>query len=152
MVKPVRILACTAMPADLSRPRRGRSASGPDRPGPQPGWSGHLSPCLFRECSAATGSDSRITWPALAAAVIGGRRAPIGPVPAAGSALACFAVGGLLYAPYPAPSATLFQRETAWLGPQETLLATAAATIATGLAATESITARRRRAAPRDTR
>src|SRR5215472_18527470 len=32
---------------------------------------------------------------------------PVGP-----PALACFAVGGLLYAPYPALSATLFQRES----------------------------------------
>jgi hypothetical protein len=28
------------------------------------------------------------------------------------AALACFAVGGLIYAPYPALSATLFQRES----------------------------------------
>src|SRR5262249_28519089 len=85
------------------------------------------------------------------------------PVPA----LACFAAGGLIYAPYPALSATLFQREsppellsqvlaargaltvlaaplgtalggplTAWLGAQHPLLPSAAATIASGLAAT----------------
>src|SRR5215468_3369342 len=53
-------------------------------------------------------------WPVLVAAVIGWGAAltPLGllglPVPA----LACFAVGGLLYAPYPALSATLFQRES----------------------------------------
>jgi predicted MFS family arabinose efflux permease len=87
----------------------------------------------------------------------------------------CFAVGGLLYAPYPALSATLFQREsppellsqvlaargaltvlasplgtalggplTAWLGAQHTLLASAVATIACGLAATVFLIARRR--------
>ncbi len=124
-------------------------------------------------------------WLALAAAVIGwgAALAPLGLLRLPAPALACFAVGGLLYAPYPALSATLFQREspphllsqvlaargaltvlaaplgtalggplTAWLGPQETLLASAAATIATGLAAAAIITARRRRAAPRDTR
>jgi MFS family permease len=89
-------------------------------------------------------------------------------------ALACFAAGGLLYAPYPALSATLFQQEsppellsqvlaargaltglatplgtalggplTGWLGAQHTLLASAAATIASGLAATALLTARR---------
>ncbi len=53
-------------------------------------------------------------WPVLVAAVIGWGAVltPLGllalPVPA----LACFAAGGLLYAPYPALSATLFQRET----------------------------------------
>src|SRR6516162_6691546 len=121
-------------------------------------------------------------WPVLAAAVIGwgAALAPLGllrlPVPA----LACFAVGGLLYAPYPALAATLFQREsppellsqvlaargaltvlaaplgtalagplTAWLGAQHTLLASAAATIATGLAATALLTHRRELARPR---
>ena len=116
-------------------------------------------------------------WPVLAAAVIGWGAAlgPLGllrlPVPA----LACFAAGGLLYAPYPALSATLFQREgppellsqvlaargaltvlatplgtalggplTAWLGAQHALLASAAATIACGLAATVILAARRR--------
>jgi hypothetical protein len=115
-------------------------------------------------------------WPVLVAAVIGWGAAltPLGllrlPVPA----LACFAAGGLLYAPYPALSATLFQREsppellsqvlaargaltvlatplgtalggplTAWLGAQHTLLASAAATIASGLAATALLTTRR---------
>ena len=53
-------------------------------------------------------------WPILMTAVIGwgAALAPLGllalPVPA----LACFAAGGLLYAPYPALSATLFQRES----------------------------------------
>ena len=53
-------------------------------------------------------------WPVLVAAVIGwgAALAPLGllrlPVPA----LACFAAGGLAYAPYPALSATLFQRES----------------------------------------
>jgi hypothetical protein len=52
-------------------------------------------------------------WPVLVAAVIGWGAVltPLGllrlPVPA----LACFAAGGLLYAPYPALSATLFQRK-----------------------------------------
>lgn len=134
--------------------------------------------------SIAAGLARRLRlWPVLAAAVIGwgAALAPLGllrlPVPA----LACFAVGGLLYAPYPVLSATLFQQEspqellsqvlaargalivlaaplgtalggplTAWLGAQHTLLASAAATIATGLAATAIITARRR-TPPRDT-
>ncbi len=124
-------------------------------------------------------------WPALVAAVIGwgAALAPLGLLRLPAPALACFAAGGLLYAPYPALSATLFQREsppqmlsqvlaargaltvlaaplgtalggplTAWLGPQETLLASAAATIAAGLAAAAVIAARRRRAATRDTR
>jgi hypothetical protein len=53
-------------------------------------------------------------WPVLVAAVIGWGAAltPLGllrlPIPA----LACFAAGGLLYAPYPALSATLFQQES----------------------------------------
>jgi hypothetical protein len=53
-------------------------------------------------------------WPVLVAAVIGwgAALALLGllalPVPA----LACFAAGGLAYAPYPALSATLFQRES----------------------------------------
>jgi hypothetical protein len=53
-------------------------------------------------------------WPVLIAAVVGWGAAltPLGllrlPVPA----LACFAAGGLIYAPYPALSATLFQRES----------------------------------------
>ena len=116
-------------------------------------------------------------WPVLVAAVIGwgAALAPLGllrlPVPA----LACFAAGGLLYAPYPALSASLFQREspaellsqvlaargaltvlatplgtalggplTAWLGAQHTLLVSAAATIASGLAATALLTTQRR--------
>ena len=113
----------------------------------------------------------------LVASVIGWGAAltPLGllrlPVPA----LACFAAGGLLYAPYPALSATLFQREsppellsqvlaargaltvlaaplgtalggplTGWLGAQHTLLVSAAATIAAGLAATGILATRRR--------
>jgi MFS family permease len=116
-------------------------------------------------------------WPVLVIAVIGWGAAltPLGllalPVPA----LAFFAAGGLLYAPYPAVSATLFQREsppallsqvlaargaltvlatplgtalggplTAWLGAQNTLLASAAATMACGLAAIAVRTVRRR--------
>jgi hypothetical protein len=126
----------------------------------------------------ATGLAHRLPlWPALLVAVIGWGAAlvPLGllrlPVPA----LACFAAGGLLYAPYPALSATLFQREspphllsqvlaargaltvlaaplgtalggplTGWLGPQHTLLACGAATVATGLAAALIMTARHR--------
>jgi hypothetical protein len=116
-------------------------------------------------------------WLVLVASVIGWGAAltPLGllrlPVPA----LACFAAGGLLYAPYPALSATLFQREsppellsqvlaargaltvlaaplgtalggplTGWLGAQHTLLVSAAATIAAGLAATGILTTSRR--------
>ncbi len=128
--------------------------------------------------SIIAGLTRRIpVWPVLVAAVIGWGAAltPLGllrlPVPA----LACFAAGGLLYAPYPALSATLFQREsppelltqvlaargaltvlvaplgtalggplTAWLGAQHTLLVSAAATIASGLAATALLTSRRR--------
>jgi hypothetical protein len=108
-------------------------------------------------------------WPVLVAAVIGWGAVltPLGLLRLAIPALACFAAGGLLYAPYPALSATLFQREsppqllsqvlaargaltvlaaplgtalggplTTWLGAQHTLLASGAATIATGLAAT----------------
>lgn len=65
--------------------------------------------------SIAAGLARRLPlWPVLVAAVIGwgAALAPLGlaalPVPA----LACFATGGLLYAPYPALSATLFQRES----------------------------------------
>jgi MFS family permease len=117
-------------------------------------------------------------WPVLIAAVIGwgAALAPLGLLRLPAAALACFAAGGLLYAPYPALSATLFQREsppellsralaargaltvlatplgtalggplTAWLGAQHTLLASAAATIASGLAATALLAARHRR-------
>jgi len=116
-------------------------------------------------------------WPVLVVAVIGWGAAltPLGLIRLVVPALACFAVGGLVYAPYPALSATLFQREsppellsqilaargaltvlatplgtalggplTEWLGAQHTLLASAAATIATGLVATVLLTARRR--------
>jgi MFS family permease len=65
--------------------------------------------------SIAAGLARRLpVWPVLVAAVIGwgAALAPLGllrlPVPA----LACFAAGGLLYAPYPALSATMFQRES----------------------------------------
>jgi predicted MFS family arabinose efflux permease len=53
-------------------------------------------------------------WPFLMAAVIGwgAALAPLGVLALPVPALACFAVGGLLYAPYPALSATLFQRES----------------------------------------
>jgi MFS family permease len=132
--------------------------------------------------SIAAGLARRLRlWPVLAAAVIGwgAALAPLGLLRLTVPALACFAVGGLLYAPYPALSATLFQREsppellsqvlaargaltvlaaplgtalggplTTWLGAQHTLLASAVATIATGLAATAIITARRRMPAP----
>ncbi len=116
-------------------------------------------------------------WPVLVTAVIGWGAAltPLGLLRLPLLALACFAAGGLLYAPYPAVSATMFQREsppellsqvlaargaltvlatplgtalggplTTWLGPQHTLLASAAATIAVGLAATALLTTRRR--------
>jgi predicted MFS family arabinose efflux permease len=138
--------------------------------------------CSYLTPAGGLGSTVR---PSLAVAVIGWGAAlvPLGLVRLPGLALACFAVGGLLYAPYPALSATLFQREsppqmlsqvlaargaltvlaaplgtalggplTAWLGPQETLLVSAAATIAAGVAAVAVITARRRRPAIRDTR
>ena len=123
-------------------------------------------------------------WPVLVAAVIGWGAAltPLGLLRLTVPALACFAVGGLLYAPYPALSATLFQQEsppellsqvlaargaltvlaaplgaalggplTAWLGAQHALLASAAATIATGLAATALLTAHRRKPARPET-
>jgi predicted MFS family arabinose efflux permease len=128
--------------------------------------------------SIAAGLARRLpVWPVLVAAVIGWGAAliPLGllqlPIPA----MACFAAGGLIYAPYPALSATLFQRESApellsqvlaargaltvlatplgtalggplsaWLGAQHTLLASAAATIASGLAATALPTTHRR--------
>jgi hypothetical protein len=131
--------------------------------------------------SIAAGLARRLpVWPVLVVAVIGwgAALAPMGllrlPIPA----LACFAAGGLLYAPYPALSATLFQREsppelltqvlaargaltvlaaplgtalggplTAWLGAQHTLLASAAATIASGLAAAALLTSHRRKLA-----
>ncbi|HTZ24709.1 MAG TPA: MFS transporter [Streptosporangiaceae bacterium] len=53
-------------------------------------------------------------WPVLMAAVIGwgAALAPLGLLALRIPALACFAAGGLLYAPYPALSATLFQRES----------------------------------------
>jgi predicted MFS family arabinose efflux permease len=53
-------------------------------------------------------------WPVLMAAVIGwgAALAPLGLLRLPVAALACFAVGGLVYAPYPALSATLFQRES----------------------------------------
>jgi hypothetical protein len=116
-------------------------------------------------------------WPVLVVAVIGWGAvlAPLGLFRLPVIAMACFAAGGLLYAPYPALSATLFQREsppvllsqilaargaltvlatplgaalggplTTWLGAQHTLLASAAATIASGLVATAFLVGRRR--------
>ena len=65
--------------------------------------------------SIAAGLARRLRlWPVLAAAVIGWGAAlvPLGLLRLAVPALACFAVGGLLYAPYPVLSATLFQRES----------------------------------------
>jgi hypothetical protein len=115
-------------------------------------------------------------WPVLVTAVVGWGVAlsPLGLLRLPVLALVCFGVGGLLYAPYPALSATLFQREsppellsqvlaargaltvlasplgtalggplTAWLGAQHTLLASAGATIATGVAAMAILAARR---------
>jgi hypothetical protein len=63
--------------------------------------------------SVAAGIARRLpVWPVLLIAVIGWGAAlvPLGLVRQTGLALACFAVGGLLYAPYSAMSATLFQR------------------------------------------
>jgi hypothetical protein len=65
--------------------------------------------------SIAAGLTRRLpVWPVLLAAVIGwgAALAPLGLFRLLVLALACFAVGGLLYAPYPALSATLFQRES----------------------------------------
>ena len=131
--------------------------------------------------SIITGLTRRLpVWPVLMAAVIGWGAAltPLGLLRLPVVALACFAAGGLLYAPYPALSATLYQREsppallsqvlaargaltvlatplgtalggplTAWLGAQHTLLASAAATIASGLAATALLSTHRRKQA-----
>ena len=128
--------------------------------------------------SVITGVARRLpVWPVLVMAVIGwgAALAPLGLLRLPALSLACFAAGGLLYAPYPALSATLFQREsppellsqvlaargaltvlaaplgtvlggplTAWLGAQHTLLASAAATVASGLAAAALLTTRRR--------
>lgn len=65
--------------------------------------------------SIVTGLARRLpVWPVLMVAVIGWgvALAPLGLLRLPAVALACFAVGGLLYAPYPAMSATLFQRES----------------------------------------
>jgi predicted MFS family arabinose efflux permease len=65
--------------------------------------------------SIITGLTRRLpVWPILVAAVIGWGAAliPLGLLRLPVLALACFAVGGLLYAPYPALSATLYQRES----------------------------------------
>lgn len=119
--------------------------------------------------SITTGLVRRLPlWPALVVAVLGWgiALAPLGLLRLPAAAMACFAVGGLLYAPYPALSATLFQREsppellsqvlaargaltvlatplgtalggplTTWIGPQHSLLVSAAATVVVGLAA-----------------
>ncbi|HEY2509069.1 MAG TPA: MFS transporter [Streptosporangiaceae bacterium] len=132
--------------------------------------------------SIAAGLARRLPlWPVLVVAVIGwgAALAPLGLLRLAVPALVCFAVGGLLYAPYPALSATLFQREsppamlsqvlaargaltvlasplgtalggplTAWLGAQDTLLVSAAATIATGLGAMAIVRLRAARVGP----
>jgi hypothetical protein len=73
-------------------------------------------------------------WPVLMTAVIGwgAALAPLGLLTLRIPALACFAAGGLLYAPYPALSATLFQRES----PQELLSQVLAARAALTLLAT----------------
>ena len=65
--------------------------------------------------SAVTGLARRLPlWPVLLVAVVGWgvAIAPLGLLRLPALALACFAAGGLLYAPYPALSATLFQRES----------------------------------------
>jgi hypothetical protein len=65
--------------------------------------------------SIAAGLARRLpVWPVLVTAVIGWGAAltPLGLLRMPGPALACFAAGGLLYAPYPVLSATLFQRES----------------------------------------
>jgi hypothetical protein len=65
--------------------------------------------------SITTGLARRLpVWPVLVVAVIGWGAAlmPLGLLRLPVLALACFAAGGLLYAPYPALSATLFQRES----------------------------------------
>ena len=65
--------------------------------------------------SVITGLTRRLpVWPVLMTAVIGWGAAltPLGLLRLPVAALACFAVGGLLYAPYPALSATLYQRES----------------------------------------
>jgi hypothetical protein len=65
--------------------------------------------------SIIAGLTRRIpVWPVLVTAVVGWGAAlvPLGLLRLPAPALACFAVGGLLYAPYPALSAALFQRES----------------------------------------
>jgi hypothetical protein len=65
--------------------------------------------------SITTGLTRRLpVWPVLLVAVIGWGAAltPLGLLRLPVIAMACFAAGGLLYAPYPALSATLFQRES----------------------------------------
>src|SRR5262249_48390807 len=70
-------------------------------------------------------------WPVLVAAVIGWGAAltPLGLLRLPALALAFFAVGGLLYAPYPALSATLFQRESPPGLPSQVLAARGALTL-----------------------
>lgn len=65
--------------------------------------------------SITTGLLRRLPlWPTAIAAVIGWGFAllPLGLLDARAAVLASFAIGGLLYAPFPALSATLFQRES----------------------------------------
>ncbi|HEX6523184.1 MAG TPA: MFS transporter [Streptosporangiaceae bacterium] len=65
--------------------------------------------------SVVTGLARRLPlWPVLVVAVVGwgAALAPLGLFRLPVLAMACFAAGGLLYAPYPALSATLFQRES----------------------------------------
>jgi Na+/melibiose symporter-like transporter len=64
--------------------------------------------------SITTGLLRRLPlWPTILASVIGWGAAlsPIGLLSLSAPALACFAIGGLLYSPYTALSAALFQRE-----------------------------------------
>lgn len=70
-------------------------------------------------------------WPALLAAVVGWGAAllPMGLVTLTIPAMAGFALGGLLYAPYPALSMTLFQRESTPASLSQVLAARGAVTV-----------------------
>ncbi|MBV9100678.1 MAG: MFS transporter [Candidatus Dormibacteraeota bacterium] len=70
-------------------------------------------------------------WPALLAAVVGWGAAllPLGVLTLTVPAMAGFALGGLLYAPYPALSMTLFQRESAAGSLSQVLAARGAITV-----------------------